>query len=107
MTYDNSVVGGLVAKETEDRFECDFHAKERITDVRVHTGVNGKGTSVIFGLEVISVERSCGLLGVEGTNTTLISGHQLLFVSGKAGKPNFKQLTFHFDYGCTSILESL
>ena len=100
--YDNTTVGGLVNEKPGELVACVLHSKERITSVRVHTGINDKENKVIFGLEIITNERRCGLLGREGTNITLVSGHQLLFVSGKSAAWNLKLLDFHFDYGCTS-----
>ena len=98
--YDSGAVGGKIKRTTNDHFQCDFTSTERITNITAHHGDNWKNITVIFGLEIVSDKRSCGLMGLTATTKTHVSGHQLMFISGKFGSTNLKELTFYFDYGC-------
>ena len=103
ITYDNGIVGGQVKEATDEIFQCDFTSPERITSITVYYGLNTSGLSAILGLEVVSDKRSCGLMGRTATKSTRISGHQLMFITGKFGSPNMKAITLYFDYGCQSL----
>ena len=100
--YDDGVIGGLVKQHTNTIIHhCNF--TDHITHVTLHEGVNVNGGSVIYGFEFISKRQNCGLMGHESIEKINLSGHQLLYATGRFGTTNLKSIDLFFDYGCNSL----
>ena len=77
---------------------CILEDSERITSVIVYTRSYEESSQIAQGLELLTTQQTCGPYGTVSADSEVVSGHQLLFVSGRAGAL-VDGLRFHFDYG--------
>ena len=83
---------------------CALSENDVISDVIVHTKWN-----IVSGLVIITQNTTCELFITENTEIDAVhrvSGHQLLYVSGRLGV-YMDKITLHFDYGCRKVTDDM
>ena len=78
---------------------CTLEGNERITTVTAYTRPYGAG-QIVQGLELRTTQQTCGPYGTVSADSEVVSGHQLLYVTGRIGNL-MDAIELHFDYGCT------
>ena len=94
---------GISAKygaQTSIIHRCEMDDGEYITSVEVYTGDWFPFLPVVFDVKFITKTRVCGNYSPNRTASQLITGHQLLYISGRGGEV-IDSLTMNFDYNCS------
>ena len=94
---------GLEGKKgrTDISGSCILEGNERITTVTVYTTYAGR---IVQGVELLTTLKTCGPFGTPSAHIYVVSGHQLLYVSGRKGSL-MDGMSFHFDYACQHTTE--
>ena len=83
---------------------CEMDERERIIAVEVYQGdwMSRRGSTrpVVSDVKFITKAQTCGHYGTNSTASQLITGHQLLYISGQSGVV-IDRLTMNFDYNCS------
>ncbi len=98
MQYDNDTIGtiGPLFAQRVERI-CSLSVSERVVSVHVYLFAN----TFVTGLKIVtSASRECGPYGRVSNDVQVVTGHQLLYISGGIGTRKVG-LEFHFDYACT------
>ena len=96
ITYASGQEGTAGTSNAEET--CTLEDKERITSVAVYTRPYGVG-EIVQGLELLTSQQTCGPYGTVSADIEVVSGHQLLYVTGMIGAL-VDAIELHFDYGC-------
>ena len=79
---------------------CQLENGERIHTVHIYVGYYYYGVfKVAQALLFITNQKTCGPYGQTTDERVTVSGHQLLYITGRIGAL-FDKLNLYFDYGC-------
>ena len=103
MEYEGKYVAGVAGEgfRSRNKNDCILHPDERIIEVIVYKGTT-VDVEVLHGIQFITTRQICGTYGLETAETLHVSGHQLLFLSGRVWD-QITSVTLHFDYDCTAL----
>ena len=99
VTYASGQEGRTGRSKIELEETCALEDNERITTVTAYTRPY-KAVQIVQALQLLTSQQTCGPYGTVSADIEVVSGHQLLYVTGRMGSL-MDAIELHFDYGCT------